>query len=388
MATAASSTHETLNDRLRRRREELGASIGQVAGWASLDAERLSRIEAGSPIRSWEFDAICRALAVDSGALARGFDRTPRRSVARFKAASWVDPTPDDFRTLSLAAELGRIGGFLAQEVERPSRLAELRSPEPVGDRREPWKQGYLLGENARRALAPRPEPIRDLEELLTGWGVHIARVAFSSRDLDAASLWERGSLPVILLNSHSQRSQSSLSRRALLAHELCHLLHDSGEKNKDLTTQLSWSEDTGNYQDAIEKRARAFAPAFLAPRDEVRHWFNAGTGKGLRDPERMVEELARRWGFSFRGAIWHAKNCRLIKSAAAKELDRSTPDRDHEWSDEFEQAMHEPRATAGVGPDEEIAPMAEGFLASLVHEAVRRGIVSAGRGREIVTWK
>ena len=35
-----------------------------------------------------------------------------------------------------------------------------------------------------------------------------------------------------------------------------------------------------GARDDAVEKRARAFAPAFLAPPDEVRHWFRSGGGE------------------------------------------------------------------------------------------------------------
>lgn len=386
MNPGVTASDETLNERLRRRREEFGASIGQVAAWAGIEPGRLKEIEAGSPIRSWEFDAICRALAVDSGALASGRDRTPRRSVARFKAASWVDPTPEDYRTLSLAAELGRIGGFLGKSVHQWSRLASMRSPEPVVAGMEPWKQGYRLGENTRRSLAPQPGPIRNLESLLKNLGVHVARVEFSSKDLDAASLWERDSLPIILLNSRSGRSRSSLSRRALLAHELCHLLHDSGET--DLTTQLSWSENTGNYNEEIEQRARAFAPAFLAPRDEVRHWFRADSGQLIHDPQDKVRKLARRWGFSLRGAIWHAKNCDLIQADDAESMSRNLPDEDHAWSHEFETSGQDVEIGGTSELGHEVSPIVRGLLADLVADAATAGVISESRGREIATWK
>lgn len=385
MTSRILSSQETLQDRLRRRREEFGASIEKAAAWAGLEPGRLREIEEGAPLHSWEFDAICRGLAVDSGAIARGRDHKPRRSVARFKSASWIDPEPEDFRTLSLAAELGRIGGFLAQQVGGPSRLADLRASRPVSAKSEPWKQGYRLGENARRVLESRTGPIIELEALFRGWGVHVARVAFSSTNLDAASLWERDSLPVILLNTRSSRSQSSLSRRALLAHELCHLLHDSGDR--DITTQLSRSENAGNYQDEVEQRARAFAPAFLAPRDDVRSWFRAGPGKRIHDPVKKVEALARRWGFSLRGAIWHAKNCGIIQPGTADTLDRSGESQEHPWADDFEREGPDFGAAEPRGLREDISPVAEGLLASLVAEATLAGVISEGRGREIVTW-
>lgn len=215
--------------------------------------------------------------------------------------------------------------------------------------------------------------------------GVHIARVSFSSANLDAASLWEEDALPVILLNERSPRSRSVLSRRALLSHELCHLLHDSGDR--DLTTQLSWAEDTGNYRREIEQRARAFAPAFLAPRDEVRQWFRSGPGRRIHDPGAKVEELARRWGFSLRGAVWHAKNCGVISSRTATTLDRTTVDEEHGWSGEFEQVNGEASEDGGREWGEPVAPVAEDLIASLVSRAVASGCISEGRGREIVTW-
>ncbi len=248
------------------------------------------------------------------------------------------------------------------------------------------------MGQTARWSLFPRPGPILELERLLTEAGVHVARAELSSASLDAASLWEREALPVILLNDRSPRSRSVLSRRALLAHELCHLLHDSGDR--DLTTQLSWAEGTGNFHTATEQRARAFAPAFLAPRDEVQHWFRAGDGRRIREPERKVEELARRWGFSIRGAIWHAKNCGLIKPVTAEALDRATQSEDHDWSAAFERtpgqsssARQLEREAEVFPPAGEVSPIAQGVIAALASEAATTGVISAGRGRDIVTW-
>lgn len=386
MSSISHATQDALGLRLQRRREDFGASLDQLASWSGVDADRLEQIEKGQPMRSWEYEAICRGLAVDPGAMARGGDLSPRRSVARFRSADWVRPKPGDFRILSLAAEMGRIGGYLASQDARPtSVLSDLRAPTPVSDREEPWKEGYRLGEKARRALLPGVGPIKEVESLLTKSGIHVARIPFSSRNLDAASLWEEGALPVILLNERSPRSRSVLSRRALLAHELCHLLHDSGDR--DLTTQLSWGENTGNYDHGTEQRARAFAPAFLAPRDEVRHWFRAGSGRRLTTPEAKVEELACRWGFSLRGAVWHAKNCEVISPRTAERLDLELPDQEHSWNDDFEQSREDELVSWEEELGESIAPLAGGLVASLVSQAVAAGSISKRRGQEIVTW-
>jgi len=386
MSSSSQSPQEPLGHRLKRRRKELGASLDQLAQWSGIDAVRLGEIEDGQPMRSWEFEAVSRGLAVDPGALARGGDQSPRRSVARFRSADWVEPLPGDLRLLSLAAELGRIGGFLAsQSSHQASPLTDLRAPMPISGREEPWRQGYRLGENARWALHPKPGPIEELEALLIDRRVHVARVSFSSSRLDAASLWEADALPIILLNRRSRRTSSTLSRRSLLAHELCHLLHDSGDR--DLTTQLTWGENAGNFNRETEQRARAFAPAFLAPRDEVRQWFRSGHGRRLRSPGAKVEELARRWGFSLRGAIWHAKNCQVISAKTAATLDRKTTTEDHEWSGDFERTRRDAVEEARLEPPETAAPIADGLLADLVAQAVAAGSISEGRGREIVSW-
>jgi Zn-dependent peptidase ImmA (M78 family)/DNA-binding XRE family transcriptional regulator len=386
MATLSQKQNdESLNHRLRNRREELGASLDELAKWAGVEAHRLRQIEAGSSLEPWEFEAICRGLAVDTGALARGNDRTPRRSVARFRSAAGTEPRPQDLRTLALASELGRIGGFLASEIGQPSDFTSLRRALPISAREEPWKQGYRLGENARLALKLPSGPIKNLERFLTESGVHIARIELSSPYLDAASLWEQGSLPVILLNRNSYRSDSNLSLRALLAHELCHLLHDSGDR--DLTTQLSWSEGTGNFSEEVEQRARGFAPAFLAPRDEVRSWFRVGDGRRIRNPEKKVEALARRWGFSRRGAVWHAKNCQIIAPAIAESLDRSVPNEEHAWNSDFEEAPNVDAGEASRVLRVATSDISFGLLSSIVSKAVATGVISEGRGREVVTW-
>jgi len=310
---------------------EMTATREQVAQWSGLPEARVTQIEAGDSMAAWEFEELTRGLAVDSGALTRGGARSPRRSLARFRtAAGQISLEAADLRLLALAAEAGRIGGFLARDLSVPIRLEDARRAHPVQEDTPPWKQGYLLGEAARRRLVPTSGPVPELERVLGELGIHVARVTFQADELEAASFWEHGAMPVILVNRSSSAARSSLSRRALLAHELCHLLHDSGEQ--DLTTQVTWSEGAAGWNEDVEQRARAFAPAFLAPRDEVGHWFRAGEGRSIRKPEGKVKALAKRWGFSLKGAVWHAKNCQIIKQSTAEHLVVDLSRAEHDW--------------------------------------------------------
>lgn len=387
-------TEHALGQQLLRRRQDLTASAEQVAAWADLPPDRLEEIERGSAMTPWELEAICRALAVDSGALARGDDRNPRRSVARFReAATEGDLQPRDLRLLALAAEVGRIGGFLAEALDHsPSALRQFREPRPVREDQEPWRQGYALGQRARGALTATAGAIPDVEARFVRLGIHVAKVPFEASHLEAASFWEPGSLPVILINPEAPAARSTLSRRALLAHELCHLLHDSGER--DLTTQLTWDDPRHAYGRAVEQRARAFAPAFLAPCDQVQHWFRSGEGQRLRKPERKVEELARRWGFSFTGAVWHAKNCRILQPGTAERLSQQGPGpgfERHSWEEEFESGRGAEDVVSPPGlPDPSRAPSAivRGLVGSLALKAAATGVISEGRAEEILSWE
>lgn len=381
------TTGQSLGQAISSRRNEFGASVAQAARWAGLRPERWEELERGEPAKAYEVGRVADALATSLGRLLRGEVSSPRRSVARFRSTSQLDERElksDDLRTLALASELSRVGGSLARATEADQKVAELRASRPVNNREEPWKQGYRLGEQARRAAIPKAGPITSLRAALTDLGVQVAMIEFTDPSLEAASLYEPGAVPVILLNRRSARISSSLSRRAAMGHELCHLLHDVGEN--DLTTQLSWRSGDGHGR-AVEQRARAFAPAFLAPRDEVQQYFRSGEGRRLRKSESKVRRLAERWGLSISGAIWHAKNCDLISSRLADELQDPSEDEPpvQPWSECFE-TEKSGLSEAASRLEIEIAPLAHGWIGLCTLEALDRGLISRGRAREILS--
>ncbi len=372
----------TIQQRIRLRREAFGASIDQMAIWADLPSNRWREIETGDGFTVAELGQLAQALAVDPGCLLRGEEGDPGRTIARFRqAADAVQGCGvSEVRTLALAAELGRIGGDLYRLLGRGLTLSKVRQILPIDDCSEPWKIGYRLGAAARHRLKIPGGPIMNLQIALEGFSVHIATLAFSQSSVDAASLMEGGALPMILLNQASPRVQSTLPRRTTLAHELCHLLHDAGEH--DLAAELSGKESS--VDDLVEQRARAFAPAFLAPPDEVRHWFRSGRGMRWREPRQKILALARRWGLSWQGAVWHAKNCGLIQAATADRL-VSDPGIVQDWQTDFEQARVAASSVSEV--DLEVTELCRGRLAQVVREAHELGVISHGRAVEILTW-
>ncbi|MBI4700344.1 MAG: helix-turn-helix domain-containing protein [Deltaproteobacteria bacterium] len=383
-------TTAVLGSRLRQRREELGATLEQAAQWSGLVPEWLAAMEAGAlDVTAGDFERACRGIAVDPTVIYRG-DDTPKWRMTRFRAASTPDAPlpPAAIRALALGAELGRVLASLLRRLGRPVPLEQHRRTEALRSAPEPWEQGYVLGERARARLFPDPGPIQDVEALLADLGVHVGPVRFGVREIEAASLWEPGAAPVILLNAGLRRARYGLSRRAILCHELCHLLHDAGEAQ--MTTRVSWSEDAGNYDDAIEQRARGFSPAFLAPREQVRSALAEELGAKRRpDAPRVVGAIARRWGLSYEGAIWHARNCRLIHVADAQHLvARHSASPQLPWAHELEQPLPTaaPALVHAALPDRR-SPIMDGAGASVVLAALDRAVISAGRAREILTW-
>jgi len=375
----------TLMQRIFQRAEEM-ALAQNLPGLAGLSDARLHAIHSGGPLTSTEFELICQALAVDSGAMYGGRSTSSSRSPARFRAATAVEtPNPMDVRLLALGAEQGRILGHLMTLMRKEIRLQQHKHAIGVQGG-ELWRGGYELGEAARAELAPDNGPLHDLPRLLNDAGVHVARVHFGSENIDAASVWEPTAAPLVLVNANSRALQHPGAFRASLAHEVCHLLHDAGER--DLSTNVSWGvEGTGSYHVALEMRARAFAPAFLAPKGSVLAWRQNLPPRFKKTSTTMVNALAETWGLSFEGAAWHAKNCGLIEPAEANRL-AGMPKKPQISLADFEtQIDFYPPAMVHPELPEEPAPLWQGWASFLVLEAVEEGHISIGRARELLTW-
>lgn len=354
---------------------------------SGLDDDRIDAIRSGEPASTSEFEMICRALAVDSGAMYRGDAGSPNRSPVRFRTATAINnPSPTDVRLLALAAEQGRILSRLMALLGREVGLSRHKRAVGIGEG-DIWRQGYELGEAARAVLAPDDNPISDLPGLLNDAGVHVAQVDMTSKEIDAASVWEPAAVPIIMVNANSHVLDHPGVFHATLAHELCHLLHDAGER--DLTTNVSWgAEGTGNYHDNLEVRARAFAPAFLAPRGNLRNWYDALPANLKKNAIKMVKSLAETWGFSFEGAAWHAKNCGFIESEEADRL-AGMPRKPLISLEDFElgENFHPPVMFHPELP-EEAAPLWRGWASIVVLDALEKNLISVGRARELLTWR
>jgi Zn-dependent peptidase ImmA (M78 family) len=275
-----------------------------------------------------------------------------------------------DTRLLALAARTARIVWPLTQALGKTSTIHDRRSPRTVGLDQPPFRQGYALGEAARPWFTDNVQPIPSVQGLLERHGIHVGFLELSDAQIDAVALIDDDMVPLVLLNRRSTRSARPVSRRAVMAHELCHLLFDAGVDVHNLVhvSFHAWHLD-------IEQRARAFAPSFLAPPATL-------SRQASEDGRDFVRRLASTWGLSFEGAVWHAKNAGLLLAHEPDELlqlAKSAP-----IDGDFEQQI--PRSfTPEMIDAESIEPLVEGLLAERVIEAACEDIITPARAREIL---
>lgn len=355
-----------------RLRQTYGFDLDRLAELSAIPAPRIRDIESGSPFSTTELAQLAGALAVDPAQLHSGKIEQTQRTLARFRAPiGLTDIHASDVRLLARAAEVGRVCAELRDLLETgPSPVAEHRKPMAVTKSAEPWREGYDLGSEARDCLFPAHEALPSVQQSLEQLGVHIAFVRFDTERIEAASLFELSSMPVILLNKSSSRVKYPLSRRAILAHELCHLLHDGGKRSLAIISREEGLDPSG-----IEKRANGFAPNFLAPKNWVE--------PHGRNEKAIVTELAGRWGLSLEGAAWHAKNLGLIEKSAVDQF-RNVKAR---LERRFEPDL--PRTPPSLlGIEAEPTDLVNGYVAELAIIAAEEGAISKGRAAEILSLK
>lgn len=77
-----------------------------------------------------------------------------------------------------------------------------------------------------RSRLSIQDETRADPDRILAGWGIPIAEVSLSSRDLDAISIWGPKHGPAVVVNRNARHGRMK-ALRATLAHEVGHMVLD-----------------------------------------------------------------------------------------------------------------------------------------------------------------
>lgn len=176
----------------------------------------------------------------------------------------------DDVQVLitSLHAVLCRSG---------PTDLPNIKLPElPT---LPPGPEGSQLGEAAYRELADPTATYVDIEEILERLNITYSIDGLSDSSTRAVSLLSEHHGIHIVINGNYLRGTVERVLRFTLAHELGHILFDRARSRRLAVVSGPWAPQ------AIEKRANAFAAAFLMPEELIeRHSRTLGRRPWRRD--------------------------------------------------------------------------------------------------------
>jgi hypothetical protein len=137
--------------------------------------------------------------------------------------------------------------------------------------------------------------------------------------------------------------------------------------------TVISRADDHADF----EMRANGFAPSFIAPQKYV--------SVAGQEPNAKVLQLAYDWGFTYEGAVWHAKNIELISDDEAQRLIAER--RQATVQPLFEQPVARDLLTDYCDPSE-LSALVHGLVSDLARASYEAGLISRGRAREILTTR
>jgi Zn-dependent peptidase ImmA (M78 family)/transcriptional regulator with XRE-family HTH domain len=259
---------KTLGRRLREARENRRLTQEQAAQAIGVSRTAIVHIESGSrSLSTLELSGLAklyhRSIAdffgEDETQPAREEDplvvlhRLPRELVDDPKINEQV------FRCVELCAIGVELETTLGFEGSVHTPFYELKAPTRAA---EATRQGERVAEEERRRLGLGHGPIADMADLIATQGVWASGVEGLPDELSGIFLRHSSIGMVILVNNDHRRRR----RRFSYAHEYAHALLDRKTTSAAVTTRE-------NAHEFLERRANAFAAAFLMPADGVR-WF------------------------------------------------------------------------------------------------------------------
>ena len=293
------------------------SKLGGRLGVPRLDLERMVRND-WSHVSVDDVERVAFRLGLDEASIAfRPYAAGDERIAHRLRVLQTrqgghrdAELNPGAVLSFAEAASVIRIQHNLQAWLGFKSGHVNFQPSNDYGSSTSPaWQVGYMLAEEARRALGLNGNPIESLRELtekILGIPVvqaelseHIAGATIACHSPDGVEV--RG----VVLNVKGA-NENPWVRRATLAHELGHLLFDPEQELQSVRvdTYEGISSDPSEIRsDFVEQRANAFAVAFLAPLDVIRQ---------MMRPPLSLDDLVgvmERFGISYTAARYHIHN-------------------------------------------------------------------------------
>jgi len=279
------------------------ARLAQLLAWGRAE-DRLGSVEAwldgvlpGG--RAWLAKRAPNAMVElsvhgDSTAPALGFLRTAYALADSSELDRVWDTLHGALSAKSVAADLRRV----AQQAH--SRL----------DPNRPWQSGYDLAAQVRptlQGLLAMPKTGQrafDVAAVFAHWEIPVVRAEGLPQAVQGAALVDERGRAAVLVNASSTLGRTSTGYKAILAHELCHLLFDRTATGT--LGQVDLRHDLARAQ-LLEQRANAFAAELLLPRARVQQEASA-----KRITRSALRSLAREYSAGIQLAEYQAENLGL----------------------------------------------------------------------------
>lgn len=221
-----------------------------------------------------------------------------------------ASPTLTDEDVLGLAVHL--IEASEGKPSDQWSRLA--KSPQAWRAEGSAWSDGYRLAQDwtVVAGLGNGRSGFVDIEGHLADLGVRVADMDLSDPGTAGLAVQPQEGAPHVFVNQCHPQCRFPSGRRFVLAHELCHLLHDREQGQSLAMISGPWAPRE------LEQRAKAFAAALLMPPDLLR--------KGLPASENPISfdqllDLAQGLKVSPDALAYHLQNLGLIDESTCDGL-------------------------------------------------------------------
>ena len=243
----------------------------------------------GALLRSWLEPTEGSALCVTGS----------REAAVMFGSAS---PTLTDSDVVGLAIHL--IEASQLKPAARWNKLA--KSPQAWRGDASAWSDGYRLAQEwaAATGVGQGSEGFVDVEKQLSGLGVRLTDIELTDEGTAGLAVQPEGGAPHIFVNRRNPKCQFPSGRRFVLAHELCHLLHDRAQGHSLAMISGPWAPRE------LEQRANAFAAALLMPSDLLQQAFSGSEEQFTFD---LLLGLAQKLKVSTDALAHHMENAGLI---------------------------------------------------------------------------
>ena len=330
---------ETLGRRLRSARAARGLSQQEVAQALGLARTAITQLEAGHrSVSTLELTALSELYLRRVADFLQDAteDDDSDVLVALHRTAPGLERDPATQEQVARCVHLCREGVMLerllgAEPRSGPPRY-ESRMPRSPG---EAISHGEQAAEQEQRRLGIGNAPIADVSELIASQGIWASGVALPD-GMSGLFLRHASIGLAILVNSTHPKGRKRFS----YAHEYAHALLD---RDRDVTIS-----STDNSSQLVEKRANAFAAAFLMPRGGFRDFlrnldkglpsrldhaiFDAASGGHIEAAQRPPARsqritykdnamLAHHFGVSYQAASYRLKSLRYVSDRECRGL-------------------------------------------------------------------